>query len=508
MFYFNFSSANDNSDDSLTTVSPKDFSAGELSATPTSTSSNEWPFGRQLQVSIWRNLRYRLDYTLSNSLDAKTDFFLKRVIINPVMIKLRQILRVTGPTLIPRFNRTACTSESETDVYYKTNDVDTDLILFIKVTPIADNTIAYAGACMFSQADKRPLAGLVVINSNYIIKQYSSIEVLKGAIMHEVLHVLAFNVRLFDFFPVGKDRTYVKETRMTATGTYNVYRIILPGLVQFGKRHFGCNSFDGLLFENEGGASADSHFESTLLQGELMTAVANGTPILSHFTLYFLGSCGWYQVNYNYAQEYNWGRKKGCDFITQQCNPKFEEFCSADYQIKCSGNRRRKVVCQKSAFGDGCALSTDFDSMHCANTNQFKKFVDLETPGSNSWCFDMAYFGYSGAGCFQAFCEPNRIRIQVANKSYYCEANTTGIAVGVLSIKCPPYSQICKQPESESREYVPCPGGCSGNGVCLIQRGVCECYTFYTGPNCETYTGCTFDKSLCDMIIPPSAKAT
>jgi hypothetical protein len=508
MFCLTLSSSVDDSDHNTMPSHLKDFPGSDLAFDQPQTSAEQWPFGRKLQISTWRNLRYRLDYTLSKPLDAETDFYLKRVIINPVLIKLRQMIRVTGPTLIPRFNRTICTNEAETDAFYKNNNVDTDLILFIKVETIPDNVIAFAGTCMYSQVNKRPLAGLVIINSNYIVKQYSAIEVLKGAILHEILHVMAFNNRLFDIFPVGKDRTYVKEIRVTATGSRPVYRIILPGLVQFGKRYFGCSNFSGLIMENEGTNSADSHFEQTLYQGEIMTAISNGIPILSHFTLYFLGSCGWYQVNYNYAQEYNWGRKKGCDFVNTQCDTRYPEYCSSEYQVKCSNNRRRKVVCQKSSFTDNCIMSTDFDTLNCANTNQFKRSTDLEVPGRDSYCFDMSYFGMSGPGCFQAFCETGRIRVQVMDKSYYCDSVTKGFSIGILSIKCPTFDEICKPAITDSFEYVPCPGGCSGNGICLIQRGVCECYTFYTGVNCEIYTGCGFDKTLCDKIIPASIKTT
>ena len=40
----------------------------------------------------------------------------------------------------------------------------------------------------------------------------------------------------------------------------------------------------------------------------------------SIFTLALLEDTGWYNVNYDYADEFIFGLKEGCDFINEGCN--------------------------------------------------------------------------------------------------------------------------------------------------------------------------------------------
>jgi hypothetical protein len=485
---------------------PGDFSLDNQNLT------NFFPSSRLLQTDLtWRNLRYRLDYSLSDPMDKDTEFYLKRLLVDPIMVKLRQMIKVNGASSIPKFNSTMCTSEANTNSLYKQSDTDTDLIIFVNVKNIPQNVIAMASGCLYSKYDRRPLVGMLIINSNYISKQYSSIEVLKSAYLHELFHVLAFNSMLFDYFPIGKINTYVKQVRTTAAGTFEVYKIITPGLVKYGKYYFNCETFDGLIMENQGGSSANSHFEQKILNDEIMISLSNSIGILSMFSLHFLNDVGWYQVNFGFAQEYNWGRNKGCGFLKPECNTTFSEFCTSQYQIKCSDDRKSKRLCLTTGFSDNCPLSTKYAALDCANTLYFKAMLYYEESGLDSACLDVDYYGNLGAGCFKTYCEKNRIKISISNKTYYCDGTNTSFQHFEMIVKCPRFDLICKNESlpalslvtgDQTIDNIPCIGGCNGNGICLTTRGVCECFALYRGTFCETYMGCAFGVSLCTLISP------
>jgi hypothetical protein len=474
--------------------------------------TNDFPSARLLQTAVdWRNLRYRLDYSLSDPMDKDTEFYLKRILIDPIMVKLRRMIKVTGALSIPKFNSTMCTSEENTNQLYKVNDIDTDLLILVNVKNIPQNVIAMATGCVYSKIDRRPLVGMLIINSNYILKQYSSIEVLKSAYMHELFHVLAFNYMLYDYFPIGKKSTYVKQIRTTAAGTFEVFKIITPGLVKYGKEYFNCEKFDGIIMEDQGGSSANSHFEQKVLNDEMMISLSNSIGILSMFSLHFLNDVGWYQVNFGFAQEYNWGRGKGCQFLEPACNNSFSEFCTSQYQVKCSDDRKSKRLCLTTSFSNNCPLSTKYAALDCANTLYFKSMLYYEESGLNSLCLDVDYYGNLGAGCFKTFCEPSRIKITIGSMIYYCDGSKNNFQHYEMIVSCPPFDVICKnEPQpvlsgaktSQEVDNLPCSGGCNGNGICLSTRGVCECYAFYMGNNCEQYTGCDYGDSLCQKINP------
>ena len=49
----------------------------------------------------------------------------------------------------------------------------------------------------------------------------------------------------------------------------------LPRLTEFGKKYFGCDSFEGVEMENEGdGGSIGHHFEARLIREEIMTSIS------------------------------------------------------------------------------------------------------------------------------------------------------------------------------------------------------------------------------------------
>lgn len=83
-----------------------------------------------------------------------------------------------------------------------------------------------------------------------------------------------------------------------------------------------------------------------------MTAAINEDSVVSDITLTFLEETGWYKVNFNYAEELEWGKGKGCKFVTGKCieNNKavFEEFCDNKNGWGCSYIGTYKAICSVS----------------------------------------------------------------------------------------------------------------------------------------------------------------
>lgn len=71
---------------------------------------------------------------------------------------------------------------------------------------------------------------------------------------------------------------------------------------------------------------------------------------ISEFTLALLEGTGWYEVNYNMSDPFDWGRGKGCAFLDGPCvdenaEPNFAEFCSPLAREGCSYTRRAVGYC-------------------------------------------------------------------------------------------------------------------------------------------------------------------
>lgn len=66
-----------------------------------------------------------------------------------------------------------------------------------------------------------------------------------------------------------------------------------------------------------------------------MTASQSLNPVFSAITMAFLKDTGWYDVDYNFADKFFYGKDEGCDFLTKACfdgrgEPNFQQFCNPE----------------------------------------------------------------------------------------------------------------------------------------------------------------------------------
>ena len=91
-------------------------------------------------------------------------------------------------------------------------------------------------------------------------------------------------------------------------------------ITQHYQRHFGCDKLTGAELEDQGEeGTALTHWEKRLFENEAMTGTHTQNPIYSRITMALMEDTGWYQPNYDMAEDLKWGRGLGCDFALKSC---------------------------------------------------------------------------------------------------------------------------------------------------------------------------------------------
>lgn len=123
-----------------------------------------------------------------------------------------------------------------------------------------------------------------------------------------------------------------------------------PKVVEWGRKHFGCDTLAGVELEDDGGKfTAGSHWEKRHVMNEFMAGAPSGfANAKSIFTLALLEDSGWYRANYSHADPLRWGYMYGCSFLNS-CDPKTpdppEGFCKKQTGLQCAFDRSAVGKC-------------------------------------------------------------------------------------------------------------------------------------------------------------------
>lgn len=451
------------------------------------------------ESSSWRPISIRLEPLYMENVNKTVVTYFMNTILGDVIPHIQNIFKVRGPRYIPAFAHTGCFSDFLIHRKFKTEMTKADLILFVAMDYIEDMTLAYATSCLLNSNDYRPVVGLVVGNTRYINVNHQDIETLKATVMHEILHVLGFDEQLLDYFPSGASKTYQVEQIKTHSGPSTAIKIILPNVVSYAKKFYNCDSLTGVYFENDGPeGSAGSHWEKSTFGNEMMTAESSGDGVLSMFTLHLLNDSGWYDIDFDWAEYFNFGRGAGCSFIDGNCTAQFPEYCAKKNSLGCNRNRTSKTFCYVSAFSDQCILSLPLSELRCSSNSYPTQIKFLQEEFDNeSRCFEFDFQNiFNLAGCYKVRCMANQTyEVRIMGENFTCGPDSQSYKKNLLRFNCPDYREVCTKPL--------CPNQCSGNGVCL-ENGKCLCDYFYTGSQCEIQRDChNNDTMICDQIRPP-----
>ena len=392
--------------------------------------------------------------------------------------------------------------------------VEADLVILLKFaesrkeTLLKDNEIAsISDKFILDEITKRPIVGVIYLNSNNINLSKSNIEFyLKSIFLHELTHILGFHYNLFQYFPGGLDKTIQAKTEKRTQKEKKF--IITPKVVNFAKKYYNCQEIDGVELEDQH-ALPWSHWETRILLGEYMTS-SPYTPeqIISEFTLSLLEDSGWYEVNYFTGGLMRFGKNKGCEFLNTDCanvttlKSNFKnEFCDFDEgnQPTCSSGRQSRTYCKSyiglndkyyKRFGawfgkieaDNCPVNDieveeenqvyyvgncKYGNGKYGTHNNFgdenlsnEKYAEIlgEKYGPNSFCAlsnilpagekekHTSFIDSPRALCYPMFCSSKSLTIQIFNEYIVCprEGGKVELSGKYLGyIYCPDYNLIC-----------------------------------------------------------------
>eukprot|EP01133_Synstelium_polycarpum_P012776 gene12776-14991_t len=254
---------------------------------------------------------------------------------------------------------------------------DADIVLFVTLRPLQSPSIASGLPCNFKVYDYegrkvygRPLAGNINISPGTFTKRITghnaeaNLRKLVQTAIHEILHVLGFSPGFYESFLDVDGKPHKNPlTRSMLQGvnpsgvkvSKEVISLSTPQVINAAKLHYGCDHAHGMELEElayQGDPSA--HWEQRIANTELMTSMSTPSMMISMLTVALLQDTGWYVVDPTLAQDFVWGKGKGCSFLTDRCESWAKDegyFCDSfdklnnRAQWKCTPDRRGKGYC-------------------------------------------------------------------------------------------------------------------------------------------------------------------
>ncbi|KAG9271613.1 leishmanolysin-like peptidase [Astyanax mexicanus] len=258
-----------------------------------------------------------------------------------------------------------------------------------------ENIVAYAAYCQLEAELDRPIAGYANLCPNMISTQLQEFEGMLSTVKHEIIHALGFSAGLFAFYhdDDGKpltprfasglpafnetlglyqwsDRVIRRSTRLWDIRgrhmvRHEVHLMVTPRVVEEARRHFNCPILEGMELENQGGMGTElNHWEKRLLENEAMTGSHTQNRVFSRITLAIMEDTGWYRANYSMAENLEWGKGLGCDFVMKSCKfwidqqrharlsltPYCESVRGTPLQLSCRQDQLAVAVCNLQKY--------------------------------------------------------------------------------------------------------------------------------------------------------------
>lgn len=178
---------------------------------------------------------------------------------------------------------------------------------------------------------------------------------------------------------------------------------------------------------------------------------------------------GWYQVDFRDADEYSFGKNKGCAMANQKCrrSPIFE-FCDSVRSRSCSEDLRYISICRNSKFTDPCNIQLNYRSCKYSRRPRVKAFKY----GLQSICQNCQVSAKSGvilkksngerfSECFKVLCNRSRTRYKVKTHSGREELDFICSEKGQKSSGFKyNFNFFCEDPKKVCKKMTPCENDC------------------------------------------------
>ncbi|CAJ1086039.1 leishmanolysin-like peptidase 2 [Xyrichtys novacula] len=366
---------------------------------------------------------------------------------------------------------------------------DTDFLLYLHIQSTdkcraEPGVLAYAAHCR-TDAQGRPLAGVVVICRDRLTGATYKRQAAVQTVIHELFHVLGFSKELFHTWRDCSSTSQADGSgcshrgKVTHADQSGQMRIFTPSVISALQKHLGSTDPElGGPLENLDAplGRVSSHWESRVLQGSIMTAVLGDstTVRIDPVTLAALQDTGWYIVDLSRAQSLVWGDGEGGTFGSlSTCQNKSTFFCSGS-GFGCHFLHLHKGACQTDQYLEGCRVYKPFkNGSECWKKEDMGQSDEEDSGGEifgfDSRCFfsnltrqsqsQFLSFSSSVKGrCYRHRCTgQNRYQIQVSGSEWMdCPAGGSIQIEGYLgSVSCPD-RRLCLYPDiSPPSDHIP-----------------------------------------------------
>ena len=209
---------------------------------------------------------------------------------------------------------------SEDIPYLLTNSESIGADLYIvPIIIVTQHNIDASAFPIVLNSDHRPILGAVYLGSGIDFSRENYMTYFTSLLLHEISHILAFNIDLFPYFTNGNNilnKVIINGKERTLLSSSNV--------LKYAKGHFGCESLTGVELENQGGEnSIGSHWESRIMIGDYMISQDYPEIVISDISLAVFEDSGWYNVNYYTGGLFKTGKgpppRRGCCAVRAGC---------------------------------------------------------------------------------------------------------------------------------------------------------------------------------------------
>ena len=289
---------------------------------------------RSLLKHDYKNLRIHLDYSqIERSLDkfSNEDLEALRTKIMPKAAEIyEKILKIKPFNQRLKFKATKCDDFELPEKYQSHGEgVNADLIIFVGLDPsdsFKKNDIEAAAIhCLQHATTKRPLAGYIQFRPDIDVKNQTNIEYLIWLAFHEMTHILLMNDALYKDFINPYDNKLIGIENVLAKSVHPISKqsisvIKSPLVVAKARKHFNCDTLEGVPLEYNGGVgTVGAHWSKKAMNTDYMIGDSYGENLISGITLALFEDSGWYKPEYSKANLYLWGKDQGCGFFANKC---------------------------------------------------------------------------------------------------------------------------------------------------------------------------------------------
>ena len=153
-----------------------------------------------------------------------------------------------------KLNNDQCEHITVPEIYNE--GIDADIVIFVTIDDTGffqqNHVEAAAVHCFQHSLTRRPIAGFIQFKPNLKVENKTAEDYMVWLAIHEITHILVMNDSLYedwidaDMKPLGLDKVIGKKIlqngkKMTFLKSKNI--------IDKGKAHYGCDSFEGLPLE-------------------------------------------------------------------------------------------------------------------------------------------------------------------------------------------------------------------------------------------------------------------